>query len=458
MLFHSLTFFIFFAVFYPVFLALKQSQLRMAWLLIASGVFYGWRNPWCLFLILITTTTDYVAVRIMARTGRKRLCVFLAVAINLGLLAFFKYAGFFANSFNAVLSGLNLSFSLPVPHGVLPVGISFFVFQSMNYTIDFYRGEVPEEKDILRYATFVSFFPPLLAGPIGRAKAMLPQFGRPLILSREDVTDGISLFVLGLFKKMVLADALALYVDKIYGAPDAQSGLTLLAATFAFAWQVYFDFSGYTDMARGVARVMGIRLMLNFNHPYLATGLGEFWSRWHISLSTWFRDYLYVSLGGNRKGPWRTYVNMSLTMVLSGLWHGAQWTYVVWGALHALGRVLTRELERSRFYQERVPGCVKQAWVFSFVSFCWIFFRAETIGDAWTILKRIVTAGWGDPGFPLILLGLISSVWLYELIEESRYRTLLEWKPLKIGLSIGMILVLLLASSSGQKGFIYFQF
>ena len=458
MLFHNWVFLAFFAIVYPIYLLVKGTRCCSLWLLVASYVFYGWWNPLYLLLIAYSTTVDYLAVLGMARFGRKRRFVALSVVNNLGLLGFFKYAGFVTDNINALLVRAGIEYSVPAPDVLLPVGISFFVFQSMSYTIDFYRGKLDKEPNFIRYATFVSLFPQLVAGPIERAKNLLPQLRRVPRVATQDVTDGLSLFVVGLFKKLALADYLAVYVDEVYAVPDLYQAPALMLATFAFAWQIYFDFSGYTDMARGVARMMGIRIMLNFNNPYLATGLGDFWRRWHISLSTWFRDYVYIPLGGNRKGQVRTYVNMALTMVISGLWHGAQWTFILWGALHALGRVLTRELERTPFYRDRVPRCVKQALVFTFVCFCWIFFRADSFADAVTIVQRIFTSGLADPRCPLLMLGLVGSVWLYQFVYESRLRRALEWAPVQVGLGVAMVMHIALFAGSSNQPFIYFQF
>jgi D-alanyl-lipoteichoic acid acyltransferase DltB (MBOAT superfamily) len=264
--------------------------------------------------------------------------------------------------------------------------------------------------------------------------------------------------MVGLFKKVALADYLALYVDRIYDVPYLHDGPALLLATFAFSWQIYFDFGGYTDMARGIGRMIGIRLMLNFNNPYLADGLGDFWKRWHISLSTWFRDYVYIPMGGNRKGKLFTYRNMVLAMLISGLWHGAAWMFVIWGALHALGRIATRELERSEFYRQRIPRIVKQIAVFSFVTFAWIFFRATSIEDAFIIISRIFTTAWKDPRFPLLMLILILSIWLYQFLYESKLRLYLQSSVVKIALVIGMILYMIFFAPSGNQPFIYFQF
>jgi D-alanyl-lipoteichoic acid acyltransferase DltB (MBOAT superfamily) len=228
-----------------------------------------------------------------------------------------------------------------------------------------------------------------MAGPIERAKHLLPQFYQFPAVQLGNFTDGISLFLVGLFKKLALANYLSFYVERVYDNPKTYGAPALIMATFAFAWQIFFDFSGYTDMARGVARLMGFKLILNFNNPYLATGLGDFWSRWHISLSSWFRDYVYIPLGGNRSGKFNTYRNLFLTFLISGIWHGAAWTFAIWGVLHALGVIITRELERSEFYREQVPKILKQLAVFAFVCFAWIFFRAPDLGAAWGVICRI---------------------------------------------------------------------
>ena len=458
MLFHTWTFVLFFLIFYPGYLALKGTRGKLPWLLAASYVFYGCWNPLYLLLILYSTTVDYLAVVGMSKSRSKRPWLALSLVNNLGLLGFFKYGGFVTDNLNAALDWAGVSYNLPAPGVLLPVGISFYVFQSMSYTIDYYRGNVEREPNFIRYATFVSLFPQLVAGPIERARNLLPQLRQTPKITRQDVADGFSLFVVGLFKKVALADYLALYVDPIYASPGEHQAPALLLATFAFAWQIYFDFSGYTDMARGVGRMMGFHLMLNFNNPYLATGLGDFWRRWHISLSTWFRDYVYIPLGGSRNGSFNTYRNLCLTMIISGLWHGAAWTFVAWGALHALGYSVTRSLEASPFYRQRVPTFVKQLGTFSFVSFAWIFFRADTFADAWLIVTRIFRFAWIDPACPILMLAMILAVWLYQALFESKARLLLRPAPVRIGLVVLMLLyVALFGASTGQE-FIYFQF
>ncbi|MHC4557535.1 MAG: MBOAT family O-acyltransferase [Planctomycetota bacterium] len=458
MLFHTWPFALFFIIVCPTYLALKNTKLGLAWLLAASYFFYACVNPLYLFLILYSTLLDFIVVVIMEKWGRRKIWLSISIVNNLALLSFFKYGDFIADNLNALLSSLGSTYAIAAPGLLLPVGISFYIFQSMSYTIDYYRGNIEREKSFVRYAAFVSLFPRLMAGPIERAKNLLPQLHTRPKFSRKDITDGLSLFIVGLFKKVALADYLALYVDRIYAAPDEYQSPALLLATFLFSWQIYFDFSGYTDMARGVARMMGFRLMLNFNNPYLATGLGDFWSRWHISLSSWFKDYVYIPLGGNRKGQFNTYRNMFLTMVISGLWHGAAWTFIIWGAVHALGRFCTRELEKSPLYKDRVPKLAKQLLVFVFVSFAWIFFRAQSINDAWVILTRIFTSGLANPYCPLLALALIFTVWLYQFVYESKIKWLLELRFVRIGIVLLMVFYLIIFAPASEKAFIYLQF
>ncbi len=458
MLFHTWPFLLFFLIVYAGYLALQRTPYWVHWLLAASYFFYGWWNPLYLLLIVYSTVLDYVVVIVMERSRRKKLWLLVSIVNNLLLLGFFKYANFATENINALLSQAGVAFHLSAPDILLPVGISFYTFQSMSYTIDFYRGEVERERSFVRFAAFVSLFPQLVAGPIERAKELLPQLHKFPRIKTQDVTDGLSLFVVGLFKKVALADYLAQYVDPVYSTPDLYDAPALILATFAFAWQIYFDFSGYTDMARGIARIMGIRLMVNFNNPYLAMSLGEFWGRWHISLSTWFRDYVYIPLGGNRHGTAMMYRNIFLTMVISGLWHGAAWTFVIWGALHALATMATRSAERSAWYDFRVPKFAKQLAVFGVVWFAWIFFRAESLSDAWLIVTRIFTSAWTDPAVPLLAMALVALVWLYQFMYESPARRLLDVSVVRIAVVVFMILYLLTVPGSGGAAFIYFQF
>ncbi|HPA20338.1 MAG TPA: MBOAT family O-acyltransferase [Verrucomicrobiae bacterium] len=466
MLFHTWTFAAFFLIVYAVYLPTRGTRFCVYWLWAASYVFYGWWNWSYLALIVYSTLIDFFCVRRMAAGGRRRLWLVISLVANLGLLGFFKYSTFLVKNVNRALALAGVTGGLPLPQEilpegwqfVLPVGISFFVFQSLSYTIDFYRGNVPCEPSFIRYTTFVSFFPQLVAGPIERAKNLLGQlYGRREITGRH-IADGMSLFLVGFFKKVAIADYLASYVDQVYAVPQLYNGAALAMATFAFAWQIYCDFSGYTDMARGIARAMGFNLMLNFNNPYLASGLGEFWQRWHISLSTWFRDYVYIPLGGNRGGPWRTYANMFVTMMISAVWHGAAWTFIFWGLLHGVGRLLTRRLEESSVYKERVPRFARQMLVFAFVCVTWVFFRATSLHDALTVLARMVTTPLTDPQFPLMGYALCLGLWGYEFAFESRLRPLLESGVVRLLTALGMIIYLAVFTSSRSQAFIYFQF
>lgn len=483
MLFHSWLFWLFFLIVWPVYLLLRKTRFRIPWLLLISAIFYGWWSPFYLVLLCWTATVDYLSVVGMSRTSRKRPWLWLSILNNLGLLGFFKYGRFVTENINVVAGWLRLPFTVPDPdvsfisgmantvlnavglhwnvpdfNYILPIGISFYIFQSLTYTIDYYRGRIEREPSFMRYVAFVSFFPPLLSGPIERAANMLPQLRQAPTITRQDVADGFSLFVVGMFKKVALADYLALYVDPIYSTPAGHNAPALILATVAFGWQLYFDFSGYTDMARGIARLFGIKLMLNFNHPYLATGLGDFWRRWHISLSSWFKDYVYVPLGGNRRGEFRTYINMCLTMLISGLWHGATWNFVIWGAIHALGRTITRPLESTSFYKTRIPAPIKQLLTFTIVTFAWVFFRARTLSDACLIVRRMFTGGLGNPEMPIMMIGFVLAVWGYQYLSESRVRAFLSLAPVKIAIVVLMVVYMAVFTSSGGKDFIYFQF
>ena len=460
MLFHTWIVLPFFLITYAVYLAVQRTKLRNVWILIASYAFYGWWNPLYLILIAYSTVVDYIALALMEKSSSSSRKKWAAISIlnNLFLLGFFKYGAFLTENVNLLLTRLGSSYAIEAPSWLLPVALSFYVFKSVGYVVDCYRGDVPRETNFIRHAVFVSFFPILIAGPIERAANLLPQIRKPSRIGASDIADGLSLFIVGLFKKVALADCLALYVDKVYDAPTQWQSPALVLATLAFTWQIYFDFSGYTDMARGIGRMMGFQIMRNFNHPYLAIGLGDFWRRWHISLSTWFRDYVYIPLGGNRKGKFNTYRNLFLAMVISGLWHGAAWTFIIWGALHAVGLMLTRQLERNAFYRNSLPTVIKQAWVFLFVSFAWIFFRADSWSTACLIVSKIFTTGWSDHRFPMVFVILICAVWLYQAVCESRLKSILKTTPAQITMAVLMIIYLALFAPATGQPFIYNQF
>lgn len=473
MLFNTWPFAIFLLVVLAGFFALRRTRLWLAWLTLASYCFYGWANPYALAPLLFVTLAVYAAGRLMEhcpadQKGSKRgLWLVAGLVSGLAPLLFFKYARFLQENVNAVL----LRFHAPVvlsdpaklmPAGLeylLPAGISFFTFQALGYLIDVYLEKEPCERSLLRFASFVCFFPVVLMGPIERAGHLLPQLRKAPPVRLQGFTDGLSLFLVGLFKKMALASYLSLYVARVYDNPKAFGAPELALATVAFGWQLFFDFSGYTDMARGVAKCMGFELVLNFNHPYLATGLGDFWRRWHISFSRWILDYIFMPLQ-MRWREWRavgTSLALLATFLVSGIWHGAAWTFVIWGALHGIGLALTHGLERSRFYRKRVPLFVKRAWVFACVSFAWIFFRAGSLEDALLIVRRLFTAAWQAPQMPALMLALVGLVWIYELLYESRFRHVLDAGAVRVGIAVFMLLALM-AGSSGGGAFVYLQF
>jgi alginate O-acetyltransferase complex protein AlgI len=464
MLFHTWTFAVFFLIVYPVYLAVrKNNSLMNLWLMLASYVFYGWWNPYYIALLFGSSAVDFFMVVLMDRsksTSERRAWLIVSLVANFGLLAVFKYSGFLGTNANALLGWLHVPQSVPEWHFLLPIGISFHTFQSMSYTIDAYRGNVKPEKNFIRFLTFVSFFPQLVAGPIERASNLLTQLQESPVITKEDLRSGVSLFIVGLFKKIALADFLSPYVDMVYGQPGNYESSELLLATFAFAWQIYFDFSGYTDMARGVARVMGFRLMVNFNAPYLATGLGDFWGRWHISLSTWFRDYVYIPLGGNRGSKWKTCRNLILTFLLSGIWHGAAWTFVIWGGMHGLGLVATRGLEQSEFYRRRFPDWIKRVAVFSFVGCAWIFFRARNVSESLLIISRIFSWEVGPSQISVVALILICAIWGVQFLRElgPRAREFLECQPIRAAMMAAMLVYLVIVARPSSQQFIYFQF
>jgi alginate O-acetyltransferase complex protein AlgI len=382
-------------------------------------------------------------------------------------LLFFKYAHFIGSNIDSLLSWLGLSAALPNTASILflnfdyllPIGISFYTFQALGYLIDLYLQKIEREKDFLCLANFICFFPQLLAGPISRANELLPQIHAQTRIRLLNLTDGMSLFFIGLVKKKVLADWLAGYVNSVFDMPEQFSSAAILLAVFSYSWQIYFDFSAYSDMARGIARAIGYNLPINFNRPYLADGLGDFWRRWHISFSQWIMDYIFLPLNIR----WRNYrekgISLALlvTFAVSGIWHGADWTFIVWGLLHGVGLAATYKLEKSARYRKKVPALIKKTWVFIFASFAWIFFRAESMDAALTILRRIALFSWEKPDFPIIALMAILLLWSYEAICETSLSWILKTRWVRIVLAIAMFLALAFASP-GKESFVYFQF
>lgn len=480
MQFNSVEFLIFFPIVVLLYFALPQ-RWRLWMLLAASYYFYmAWRAEY-LLLLICSTLFDYAIALYMEALespGARRMLLFASLSVNLGLLFVFKYFNFFSDSARYLLNQFNLFYQVPTFHLLLPVGISFYTFQSMSYVIDVYRGKQKAERNLGVFALFVAFFPQLVAGPIERSTAMLPQF---LVRHRFDydrVTSGLRRMAWGFFKKVVIADKAALIVDAIYNDPTHHQGLPLLMATYLFAFQIYCDFSGYSDIAIGAARVLGFDLMENFRQPYLARSIADFWRRWHISLSSWFRDYLYIPLGGNRVGQPRLYANLFLVFLVSGLWHGASWTFVTWGALHGIYMVLGVALAApwtqllTRLELRRWPAllnAVQMLVIFHLVLFAWIFFRARTMPEALYITTHLFAAfPWTlnsstlhVSAISLVVLGL--AIVGMELIEQlrTRHRLRLTVEPFWMRWSAYYLLVafiLLFGELNRQGQFIYFQF
>lgn len=409
MLFNSIDFLLFFPLVTAVYFLLSH-RARWVWLLAASYYFYMCWNARYALLIALSTLITYLSGLLIHRAEavphekrrrrRKKLWVFLSFAANLAILFFFKYFDFFLDNLSAALSVAGIALKRPAFDVVLPVGISFYTFQALSYTVDVYRGEVEPERNPFRYALFVSFFPQLVAGPIERSKNLLGQFYERHDFDPDRVRDGLLLMLWGMFEKIVVADRLAMLVDHVYDNYADLPGAAIALATVFFAFQIYGDFAGYSHIAIGAAQVMGFALMENFRRPYLATSAAEFWRRWHISLSTWFRDYLYIPLGGNRKGRVRKYFNTMVTFLVSGLWHGANWSFVVWGGLNGAyqvtGELLAPARERAcralRIDRENLFWrFVRAVFTFCLVDFAWLFFRAPSFSAARRMLVHMFT-------------------------------------------------------------------
>jgi len=489
MIFHSLDFVAFFLVIVTLYWRLPH-RWQNHLLLVASYIFYGWITPWYLLLLMTSTTIDWWAARRMEQDpGHKRRYLALSLTSNLGMLAYFKYANFFIDNVGRMLTTIGLPTSPHVLKVMLPVGISFFTFQALSYTIHVYRGTLRARSSLLDVATYVAFFPQLVAGPIERASHLLPQFEKTVSITRPMLEEGVWLMLWGLFKKVVVADNLAPLADLAFGQ-SSHTAASVALGTLAFAFQIYGDFSGYSDIARGSARVLGFDIMWNFDLPYAARNLRDFWRRWHISLSTWLRDYLYISLGGNRRGPARTYVNLALTMGLGGLWHGAAWNFVVWGLWHGLGLCLQRAWHVHRARVATPPAPLTSAptptlthtlnltptptlrpmlrllsWLATllFVLYGWLLFRA----NSWHHIQSMTRAcfHWSAPvwasSFALTLAAFSTPLILMELWQVRRRDRLvsLTLPPRWRGLLQGALLCgILLFWEKKQLAFIYFQF
>ncbi len=476
MLFNSLEFFAFFVIVYALYLILKQKwQNRM--LLAASYIFYGAWDWRFLSLIFISTVLDYFCgLKISNLKTAPAKKVFLSISIfgNLFILGFFKYYNFFTSSLEILLSRAGLSIQPHFFNIILPIGISFYTFQTMSYTIDIYRGKLEPTRKFLDFALFVAFFPQLVAGPIERAKNLLPQILGERKLTLDKFYTGCYLIFWGLFLKMFIADNLALIVNPIFANKSTYYGAEVLIGLYAFSFQIFCDFAGYSNIARGLGKLMGFDIMINFNLPYFATNPREFWQRWHISLSSWLKDYLYIPLGGNRKGALKTFRNLSLTMLLGGLWHGANWTFIIWGAYHGLLLGLHRvlgplfgkiKLKRKSFIQ-KVWLPVKIIIFFNIISLGWLLFRAESISQAYKMLTAIIFNFNSPPGVNLFKYAQAITFFTFILIlvQIFQYRKNDLLIILKTNIFFRALfylvcfyLMLIFAEKSANE-FIYFQF
>jgi len=473
MLFNSMHFAVFFVAVTAAFFAIPV-KLRPLLLLGASYYFYMSWEPGYAVLIIFTTLVCYACARGLeratAQTVRK---VLLAVGVScgLGVLFVFKYFNFVGQALRDALGLVHVQVDWPLLEVLLPVGISFYTFQGIGYMVDVYRRNIPAERSLQRFALFKVFYPQLVAGPIERAGNLLPQMALDKPWDTGRVWSGLQLMLWGLFKKVVIADRAAIYVDAIYNDVAGHSGPTYLLATYLFAFQIYCDFSGYSDIAIGSARVLGVDLMQNFRRPYFATTIPDFWRRWHISLSTWLRDYLYIPLGGNRQGVSRMYLSLMITMFLGGIWHGANWTFLIWGLLQGVMLCASKATLPARdalVARLGLPWHVVQAWrmvvTFHLVCLSWVFFRANTAGDAFYILTHLFD-GWPRLFFdgmviwhvlPAILLLLIVQVLQSRGSVANRLRTLPA--PARLGVYVTAVFSIVLFGADFGSQFIYFQF
>lgn len=464
--------FLFLAFSFVYMLLQKRVTARLLFVTLFSYYFYYKSSGIYFFLLGIVTVSDFFLAHRMQQTEthwKRKMLVVISLCINLGLLCYFKYTNFFYQMLCPLLNGSFQPLDI-----FLPVGISFFTFQSLSYTIDVYRKDLKPLDNLLDYAFYVSFFPQLVAGPIVRASDFIPQIRRPLLVTNEMFGQGVFFIVSGLFKKAVISDYISVnFVERIFDNPSLYSGLENLFGVYGYALQIYCDFSGYSDMAIGIALLLGFRFPINFNSPYKSDSVTDFWHRWHISLSTWLRDYLYISLGGNRKGKLRTYINLVLTMLLGGLWHGASWNFVVWGGLHgaalALHKGLRSLLHRPKQY--RSTGWRKVAAVFitfHFVCLCWIFFRNSTFDGSISMISQIFTSF-----HPELAGQLFVGYWKVFALMGIGY--LLHWCPdswqnacsrgmvrmpvvVQAFILIALIFLVIQVKSSDIQPFIYFQF
>ncbi|MFD1552985.1 MBOAT family protein [Putridiphycobacter roseus] len=478
MLFNSIDFAIFLPIFFILYWFVTNNNLKLQNFLIvvASYIFYGWWDWRFLSLIFFSTIVDYLIgrkLRVVENQTKRKILLWTSIAVNLGFLGFFKYYNFFLDNFIAAFSFFGTNIKANSLNIILPVGISFYTFQTLSYTIDVYKRKLEPTKDFIAFSAFVSFFPQLVAGPIERASHLLPQFYKKRVFEYSKAVDGMRQILWGLFKKIVIADNCAEYANQIFNNSGDLNGSTLVLGALFFTFQIYGDFSGYSDIAIGTSRLFGFDLMRNFNFPYFSRDIAEFWRRWHISLSTWFRDYLYIPLGGSRGGTWMKVRNTFIIFIVSGFWHGANWTFIVWGALNAIYFLPLLLTNNNRNNLETVaqgkflPSIKELAlmlFTFGLTVFAWIFFRAENINHAFSYISEIFSLStFTIPEIRpsnIILLTMIFVLieWLGREQQFAIQNLGVKWKrPLRFLMYYALIALIYLFSGKEQE-FIYFQF
>lgn len=469
MQFNSIAFLLFFPIVCLLYYAIPSGRLRARNLLLLGASYYfymNWEPAYALLLLTSTVVTYLVALGIenFTERGKKKWCLIGSLVFNLAILFLFKYYNFLGSNIEVALQMSGLAIDIPEFKLLLPIGISFYTFKALGYSIDVYRGTVKAERDFVDYALFVSFFPALAAGPIDRSNHLLPQFKNRHRFDYEEVMAGLRMMLWGYFLKLVLADRCGIYVDTIFNNIDKHNGGSYLLASLLFPFQIYGDFAGYSLIAIGVARVLGFRLMDNFRRPYLASSIGEFWHRWHISLSTWFRDYVYIPLGGNRVGRVHQYFNLLVTFVVSGIWHGANWTFVCWGSLHGVLLCMEKALGIGRQKYSGTRRVGHWAVTFVLVSLAWVLFRANSLHDAMTVITGIFTSPgvpYVDPKTFMALLLVFPILIVKEMAEENDWNLHVSdsryWLVRHVYLA-AMIALIILFGILGSDQFIYFQF
>ncbi len=475
MVFNSYSFVVFFLLMLGLHYAPFSWKVKKMNLLWASYAFYALWNPPFILLLWLSTVVDYYMANLIAEQEsplRRKMLLSVSLVLNLGMLSYFKYGGFLLDNFTAILSSMGIAYQAAKPDIILPVGISFYTFVTLSYTIDVYRKKFAPEKSFLDFALFVTYFPHLVAGPIVRPENLIPQFKTPKQATKEQFAWGLFLLTLGLFLKVVVADGMVSETsDFIFGLPCPVNPLDAWTAVLAFSTQIFCDFAGYSTCAIGVSLCLGFALPNNFRYPYAAIGFSDFWQRWHITLSSWLRDYLYIPLGGNRKGAARTYLNLMVTMLLGGLWHGASWTFVVWGGLHGLYLCVERLIKNARKSSSSEEK--SNTWAnfglalltFVLVSITWVFFRAQSFQKAMLMILSLFGIIPGAPKFVttldickvgLVTVALLGCHWYMRNRSVEQVAQKLAWWQL--GLAWATMLILIVLTQKGSGSFIYFQF